>query len=76
MSRSTVIRIAVGLAVAVAMVVMGACGAGSVYVAKAVYDDHALLNKIRAANDQQLINAAQQVDQFQKQQAQGAPAAK
>lgn len=64
-------------AAALACVLFGAAGMGCAYTAKLAYDDHQLLNQIRRNNEQQLINAAEQVKQFQQQQAgQGAAPAK
>lgn len=62
-------------AAALACLLFGAAGMGCVYAAKLAYDDHALLNQIRRSNEQQLINAAEQVKQFQQQQQGQAPGA-
>ena len=56
--------------VAVLMIGLGACGMGGAMVVGKLYDDHQLLNEIRKTRDQEIVNAAERVRQFQQQQQQ------
>lgn len=57
------------VAVAVGLVLMGACGFVGMSVASHVYADHLLIDQAREANVQQLRQAAEQVQKYQQQQA-------
>ena len=56
------------------MILLGGCGMSCAYVGGQLYADHQLLNEIRKAREQELVQAAERVRQFQAQQAQGQPA--
>ncbi len=73
MGLEQTMRVAGWLAAAVLVVLLGACGMGSAMVVGKLYDDHQLLNEIRKTRDQEVLNAAERVRQFQAQQA-GQPA--
>lgn len=63
-----------GLIVGVAIVLLGACGFCASAVGKHLYDDHLLIDAARQADQQRVIQAAEQVKQYQQQQAAPAPA--
>lgn len=68
-------RIVLWIVVGVLLILLGACGAVGGRVGLAMYDDHVLLNEIRAQRQQQLIDAANRVQQYQQQQQSAVPAA-
>ena len=67
-------RVAGLLAVGIVFVLLGACGMGGAMVVGKIYDDHQLLNEIRKTRDQEIVNAAERVRQFQQQQGAATPA--
>lgn len=64
-----------GLAAAVAIVLLGGAGFCGASIGQHLYEDHLLIDAARAADQQRVVQAAEQVKQFQDQQKQQAPAA-
>ena len=58
--------------VGVLMILLGACGMVGVSVGAHLYADHLLIDQARAADQQRVIQAAEQVKQYQQQQQQQA----